>query len=262
MPALNHFGDITLLVTHYNRSKSLERLLHSFQKLGCSFGDIVVSDDASKPEHIDYLRKLQLTYPFRLITTSKNGGLGNNINKGQDAVATPYTFYVQEDFVPTDLFSASFRDAYSFMEKDSSLDLVRFYAYVLYPYLKPYGKGFSEIVCKIWQPDYMKIYAYSDHPHLRRSNFMTKFGRYKEGAIGDKTEYAMCVSFIQRGGKGLVFDEYKSLFIQENSSEEPSTMKRTSWKQKNNIFMRVVKTVYRTAKYNFDILFMRQTVGR
>jgi glycosyltransferase involved in cell wall biosynthesis len=258
MASLNHFGNVTLLVTHYNRSKSLERLLESFRQQGCSFGDIVVSDDASKPEHIAFMQQLQSKYPFRLITTPKNGGLGNNINKGQDAVTTPYTLYVQEDFVPTDLFAASFIDALSFMDSDRSLDSVRFYAYLKYPYLRPYGKGFSELIYSIWQPDYMKIYAYSDHPHLRRSDYLSKFGRYKEGVSVDRSEYAMCVSFIQKRGKGLVFDEYQSLFVQKNSSEEPSTIKRTHWKQRNNILIRTVRTLYRTAKYNFDILFMRQ----
>jgi glycosyltransferase involved in cell wall biosynthesis len=49
------FKDVTLLVTHYNRSQSLEQLLNSFVQLDCRFEDIVVSDDGSRPEHIDYL---------------------------------------------------------------------------------------------------------------------------------------------------------------------------------------------------------------
>ncbi len=98
------FSTVTLLITHYNRSKSLERLLSAFKQWDCVFGDVVVSDDGSKPEHIEYLEALQQKYPFRLVKTPVNKGLGNNINKGQDAVTTPYTLYVQEDFIPTDLF--------------------------------------------------------------------------------------------------------------------------------------------------------------
>ena len=81
MATPNYFSDVTLLVTHYNRSRSMERLLHSFRNLNISFGDIVVSDDGSKPEHLDYLKSLQSSLNFRLITTEKNKGLGNNINK-------------------------------------------------------------------------------------------------------------------------------------------------------------------------------------
>ena len=46
------FPGVTLLVTVYNRSRSLDRLLDAFKQLNCHFGDIVVSDDGSKPEHL------------------------------------------------------------------------------------------------------------------------------------------------------------------------------------------------------------------
>jgi hypothetical protein len=66
-----YFKGVTLLITHYNRSQSLEQLLTSFLKLNCRFEDTVVSDDGSKPEHIDYLLQLQKNHNFRLITTPK-----------------------------------------------------------------------------------------------------------------------------------------------------------------------------------------------
>jgi glycosyltransferase involved in cell wall biosynthesis len=98
------FQDTTLLITHYNRSESLERLLTSFEDLNCRFGDIVVSDDGSKPEHLTKVKSLANRFNFTLVTTPVNKGLGNNINKGQDAVKTPYTLYVQEDFQPPIFF--------------------------------------------------------------------------------------------------------------------------------------------------------------
>ncbi|MHB8206930.1 glycosyltransferase, partial [Mucilaginibacter sp.] len=58
------FNTITLLVTHYNRSASLERLLKAFVDQEIIFGDIVVSDDGSKPEHLERLKSLQSIYPF------------------------------------------------------------------------------------------------------------------------------------------------------------------------------------------------------
>src|SRR5688572_15299793 len=106
-----YFKGVTLMVTHYNRSRSLERLLNSFKNLNCTFEDIVVSDDGSKPEHQEYIKSLHNMFTFRLITTEKNKGLGNNINKGQDAVKTKYTLYVQEDFDPTAVFPERFTDA-------------------------------------------------------------------------------------------------------------------------------------------------------
>src|ERR1700760_1806914 len=138
------FDAITLLITHYNRSQSLERLLKTFGDQGIEFGDIVVSDDGSKPEHQERIKEMAGPYHFRLITTPVNKGLGNNINKGQDAVNTPYTLYVQEDFDPFPGYKKHLQDALSIIDERSDIDLIRFYAYFKYPYLKPYRDGFSE----------------------------------------------------------------------------------------------------------------------
>ena len=94
-----HFQNVCLLITVYNRTESLERLLNSFEKLSISFHEIVVSDDASDQEHLNKLDILKTIYNFKLITSRKNKGLSNNINKGQDAVTAEYTLYIQEDFV-------------------------------------------------------------------------------------------------------------------------------------------------------------------
>lgn len=251
--ATTHFPDVTLLITHYNRSKSLERLLQAFQDLKFSFGDIVVSDDCSKPQHIQALEALQQRFTFRIIYAEKNKGLGNNINKGQDAVQTPYTLYVQEDFVPTSKFLQPYSEALAMLEQEPELDIARFYAYYAYPYLQPYRNGFSKMLYKPWFTNTGKIYIYSDHPHLRRSSFFSKFGRYVEGIKSDKTEYLMCISFIQKKGQAIFYNDFKSLFLQENSSEEPSTVTRANWRQSNNIFVAGFRTLYRQVKYNYDI---------
>ena len=251
------FTGVTLLVTHYNRSNSLENLLHSFQNLGCVFEDIVVSDDGSNTAHQEYLKKIQSKFKFRLITTSQNKGLGNNLNKGQDAVVTPYTLYVQEDFTPTLIFPAHFKDALGFMNEEKELDVVRFYAYKTYPYLKAFKNGFSKMLIKPWYINYGKVNYYSDHPHLRRSNYFTKFGRYAEGIKGDRTEYRMCISFIQNKGNGLFFNNFKELFIQENSAAEPSTMTRKNLTTSKNIFITFIRNGYRQLRYNYDIQFAK-----
>ena len=251
---VQHFPQVTLLITHYNRSRSLINLLTVFQQQS-TFGHIIVSDDGSLSSHIKALNDFKKVVDFELITTEKNSGLGNNINKGQDAVKTPYTLYVQEDFEPDASFSTHFLNALQFMEKECELDMVRFYAYLKYPYLKPYQKGFSRMLIKPWYTNYHKIYYYSDHPHLRRSSFFKKFGRYAEGLKGDRTEYKMCVSFIKNNGKALFYDDYKALFTQVNSADEPSTMTRNSLTNSNNPVIAVTRYFYRQLKYNFDLLF-------
>ena len=252
-----NFRGVTLLVTHYNRNKSLNRLLSTFRDLKCSFEEIVVSDDGSKPEHLKALHDLKEEFKFKLITTPKNRGLGHNINKGQTAVTSPYTLYVQEDFIPTSIFPAKFMKALEIMERESKWDIIRFYAYGPYPYMQTYDEDYSEMMIKPWYLETNKIYVYSDHPHLRRSNFLTKFGNYAEGLVGDKTEYRMCIAFIQKQGSGLFYNKYKELFIQKNSADEPTTMTRADWKRSRNIVISMVRQIYRQVKYNFDIYFLK-----
>src|SRR5690606_42087827 len=83
---MNSFPNVSLLITHYNRSNSLRNLLESFSLLNCVFGRIVISDDGSNKEHSEHISTLQKKYGFDLICTQRNSGLGNNINKGQDAI--------------------------------------------------------------------------------------------------------------------------------------------------------------------------------
>jgi len=250
------FPDVSLMVTHYNRPDSLKRLLKSFQDLNCSFGEIVVSDDASKPENVVQLRELQKIFDYKLITTEKNMGLGNNINKGQRAISKQLTLYVQEDFVPKTLFPEKLEYAVSFLANDKDLDIVRFYAYTLFPFLKPVGHGFSamEFNAANILSTYQKFYMYSDHPHLRRSSFLDKFGDYKEGVNVEKAEYSMMMSFLKKKGKGLFYEDFQGLFDQMNSAEEPSTFKR-NWKRHPNFLIGISRHLYRHIKFNYDLRF-------
>ena len=257
MPAPIYSKDITLLVTHYNRSQSLVRLLNSFHNLDIHFGGIVISDDGSKPEHLQLLQSLQAQKKIRLITAIKNSGLGHNINKGQHAVQTPYTLYVQEDFIPKE----PFRDALSFalttLQEHPELDMARFYAYFRYPYLNPVGNGFSEMIFKPLYAGYKKFYMYSDHPHLRRSNFLEKFGNYPEGIKGDATEYRMMMNFLQQKGRGIFYEDFKGLFDQVNSETEPSTMTRNSLRNSDAVLITFARNMYRHLKFNFDYHFKK-----
>jgi glycosyltransferase involved in cell wall biosynthesis len=248
------FPEVTLLITHYNRSSSLARLLGTFEGLGTHFGEIVVSDDGSRPEHQQRLQDLQQEFGFRLIATETNRGLGNNLNKGQDAVKTEYTLYIQEDFIPNPVFVPTLAEALHRMKKDSTLDMARFYAYFKYPYLKPVGDGFGEMQFRIVYPGYKKFYMYSDHPHLRRSTFFEKFGRYREDLKGDMPEYWMMISFLKNKGKAIYYEGYRDLLIQSNNSAEPSTIKRNFLRESNNVLVATVRHFYRHIKMNWDYL--------
>ncbi len=234
--------DVTLLITHYNRSRSLERLLAALSKLQCTFEDIVVSDDASRPEEMKEVKRLQEIYKYRLVATPVNRGYGNCINKGEDAITTPYTLYLQEDFVPSELFPENCKNALQFMNEDPSLDYPRFWAIGdMKLDLKPYGKGFSEMIYKISNPHHYKFYQFSDTPNIRRRNFREKFGRYREGIYGDKTDYYMAISFLHNEGKGLFFDAYDTLFVHDDEEEGSRIRTQNNWRQSENMLVRVLR---------------------
>ena len=253
------FNNITLLITHYNRSQSLERLLQTLVNLKVTFSEIVVSDDGSRIEHLTELYKLKDIYQFNLVTTPTNKGLGNNINKGQDKVSKKYTLYIQEDFVPKKIFFDKLKVAYQFFQDDDELDFVRFYAYFKLPNLEPFKEGFSLVRFKpynLWE-SYRKFYVYSDHPHLRKSNFFEKFGRYPEGIKPDKTEYKMMMKVLSVGVKTYFYEDFKALIEQENSEIEPSTVKRNFWRNNENILISMIRHTYRYLRFYIDLFILK-----
>ena len=246
------FPEITLLISHYNRSHSLARLVRTVEELGLEFGEVVVTDDGSRPEHVEKLQNLQREKGFTLLTVPKNMGMGHNFNKGQDAVRTEYTLFIEDDFVPNAKFIPALSKALSILKADPEMDIARFHAYFKYPYLRPIGDGFAEMRFSPWSAGYKKFYMYSDHPHLRRTTFFQKFGRFREDTRPDKTEYLMMMSFLRNKGKGVFFEEYRDLLTQSNSEEEPSTISREFWRESENVFIASIRHLYRHFKMNRD----------
>ena len=251
------FDNVSLLITHYNRSKSLLRLLDAMQKLNVTFGEIVVSDDGSSYAHLQNLLEYQKTHHFRLITAPVNKGLPNNINKGQAAVLKPYTLYVQEDFVPSEVFPIKFKHSLEIMEERPDIDIARYWAYWKYPYLKSIRNGFSEMRFSLFKLGYKKFYVYSDASHLRTSNFHSRFGLFLENLPSDRAEYLMMMSFIRKGGKAIYNDSFNDMFDHRNSDDEPSTVERDfiSYTDSNPVIT-IIRNLYRNVKFNLDYLFL------
>jgi len=253
------FDEITLLITHYNRSSSLERLLLSFEKLKIRFHAVVVSDDYSNDDHLKKLDLLKERFNLKIIQADKNRGLANNINKGQRMVSSPFTLYVQEDFVPNPEFAERLTDGLALMEEDVEIDLVRFYSHHKHPYLNPLIKGFYEMKFHILRRGFKQFWCYSDTPHLRRSNFLQKFGDYPEGLGSDKAEFKMAISFLQNKGKAIIHEDFRNIFIHENTISEPSQVSRKGFRKyiQSTDFplLKYLRTIYRNIKFRLKYLF-------
>ena len=256
----NHFEEVTLLITHFNRPKSLLRLLRSVEELSMSFGEVLVSDDCSNPENLVDLEKLNKEGKIRLLTSAKNGGLQRNLNKAHRAVLTLFTLYIQEDFVPYPEFVSKFKTSLDLLKADEGLDMVRYYSYYKYPYITPVSDGFSEMNFSFFSWGWRKFALYSDHPHLRRSTFVRKFGKFKEGINSDKAEFWMMMSVLQNKGRGLLYDQFRDLFDQKNDMES-SSLNRADWTEKRrfskNIFIIIVRQLYRHIGFHTKYLFFK-----
>jgi hypothetical protein len=70
----------------------------------------------------------------------------------------------------------------------------------------------------------------------------------------------MAASFIQHKGRGLIYDEYTTLFHQKNSSDEPSTMGRASWRESKNPAALAVRYFYlkfKLLKWTYEVLYKK-----
>ena len=62
------------------------------------------------------------------------------------------------------------------------------------------------------------------------------------------------MSFLQKKGKAMFYHDYKGLLSQENSAEEPSTMKRNFWRENNFPLVTFTREIYRYLKFNLNYL--------
>lgn len=258
-----YFEEITLLITHYNRSNSLKRLLDTLHNQAITFREIVVSDDGSDETHVNNILALKADYPIKLITTEQNRGLGHNINKGQDAVSTPFTLYIQEDFVPSPALGPVIHDGLAFLKEDPQWDIIRFHSlsWARYPYLKAYKKGFSVMKFSLlpWYTNKLKFFYYCDNPHLRRSTFSNKFGRFRENCTADQTEWSMALSFLKKKGKGLYYNSEACLFEHINDDEEPGQYrhKKNYSKLLYNSLTRSIYEYIKTLRKTLELLWYK-----
>jgi len=64
----------------------------------------------------------------------------------------------------------------------------------------------------------------------------------------------MAVSFLKNKGKAMFYDDFKGLFEQVNSDDEPSTMKRSDLRQSPNFVIAFVRNIYRNIKHSYDYI--------
>jgi hypothetical protein len=64
----------------------------------------------------------------------------------------------------------------------------------------------------------------------------------------------MAMSFLKNKGKAMFYEDFKGLFDQVNSSDEPSTMKRSDLRQSTNFVIAFARATYRNIKHSYDYI--------
>jgi glycosyltransferase involved in cell wall biosynthesis len=163
---MNDFA-LSILVVCYRRVGTALKTLESLQVLRSNDVEIVVTDDCSPMDEVLQFRP----YCDRIVTSSRNLGLGHNFNQGITACKGRYILMVQDDM----LFignSADILDSIDVLHENSDIDIVRFYCTFLFAQskcasrrvLKANGRGIL-----VLEHHNEKFSLYSDTPHIRRN---------------------------------------------------------------------------------------------
>jgi glycosyltransferase involved in cell wall biosynthesis len=154
---------------------------------------VIVSDDCSKPEHLERIRRMGFD---RVISAERNGGLGRNNNKGLRAVTTEFCLMVQDDcmLVTPEAIGRSMK----VLRADPSIGMVRLHGEAdLFPLTPREVDGVRYWVCDHRSDKYAELKAqpgkrlriYSDQPHVRRITLHQKIvGFYVEGTPMEVSE--------------------------------------------------------------------------
>jgi glycosyltransferase involved in cell wall biosynthesis len=204
---------ISFLITHYNRFENLEICINAIRSSNIKFDyEIVISDDGSKKEIQDKILALNVD---QKIMSPKNRGLAHNINKGMKACKGDFIFYCQDDFLINyeSNFDEVFKEAL-FLLDSKVVDLVRFRANYIFPYLVPISKSVFRT----------NAFQYSDNPFLIRNDFFNNFGVYLEGTSPDYGEAEFAIRIFKSNARisivnnGLIKDlEFSESVIRTNN---------------------------------------------
>jgi glycosyltransferase involved in cell wall biosynthesis len=186
--------ELSVLFITYNRSDMLEKSFQAIKACPDLKGArVLVSDDFSKPEHIERIQRMGFD---KVVLAQRNGGLGRNNNKGLRAVDTDFCLMVQDDCMLVN--PKAITQALAVLKADPSVGMVRLHGEAeLFPLTKRVAAGVEYWVCDHTGPEYAALKAqpgkrlriYSDQPHVRRRSFHEKVvGYYIEGTPMEESE--------------------------------------------------------------------------
>ena len=190
---------ISVILASYNRSDYLKRSLDAFWSC-CTYPnlELIVSDDGSSPEHVQQILKLPVD---RIVFAKKNQGLGANNNQGLRQAKGDYIFYLQDDFLCHHR-GDFMQDALEILQTHEHVGLVKM---IFEDTWQRYETCYTQKNHRLYQilsnqqpASSRHIYIYSDSPHLKKRDFHTRLGNYREGLPVGQTEEEFCKRFLEK----------------------------------------------------------------
>lgn len=208
-------NDVTLsiLVVCYRRVETAIKALESLQVLRSKDVEIVVTDDCSPVCEVMQFRP----YCDRIVTSSRNLGLGHNFNQGITACKGRYILMVQDDNLFTGN-SADIRDSIDVLNENSDIDIVRLFGTSLFTHakcasrrvLRSNGRGII-----VLENHNEKYNVYTDKPHIRKnpSYFRLTNWQYIEAKRMEYVESEYNKRFVENKMIASAFEEKSELFV-------------------------------------------------
>lgn len=201
--------EVTILICTYERQKELAATVDALRENMSYPTDKLkwlICDDSSPSQYASRLAKRPgyRDLHIEVVNTEKNGGWGRNVNNGNNAVTTEFTFFIEDDKILRK--ALDLRVGIAAMMEMPYIGMMRYRGtagdHLILHHM--------EVNITKWLPDYQggvglsgrltyclidqgspALNIYSHGPHLKRSNFHQFYGAYPEGLKLGPTEEAM-----------------------------------------------------------------------
>ena len=255
---------VSVLIVHYNRPHILEKALQSF-KDHCSYPNLefVITDDNSKPEVIEEIKKL----PFdKYVFAEKNGGIGANANKGIKACSGKYILQIQDDHLVMPGFNDYLQHGVTVLESNKKVGFLR---YIVGRHFKVKhaekidATEYYVVPKAIWKNGERGFFQYSDLPHLKPADIHERIGYYLENKPMAYTENEFNIRFLRTKGVQIGFVKgYENIFdtYEAESYRADDLQKRNKKTLKNALknllkrrvgIIRLTRFYYWVMKYDY-----------
>jgi glycosyltransferase involved in cell wall biosynthesis len=212
---------LSIIVTSYNRPHYLIRTIEALRRNVAIDFELIINDDCSSIETISAIRKIN---PDIAIFNSQKLGFGASLNRACKIASGDYHLILQDDFAANYNLNKYINTAIEILERGdvdifrlgSANDFIRFYPNMpgsMVDYWKNVNQSvfnYNGMQIKTVIAGHETVWVYTDNPHIRKKDFLSRFGNYLENETMVKTEIDMKKRFNMMNGKSSWFLSFEN----------------------------------------------------